>query len=164
MLNKFRVSAWPRWLRDFVPLALWMGLIFFLSSQSVLIDIDNQVGDKTFYKSAHFFAYAVLMWLMWRALSPGRRAGWPVLLAALALTVLYGVSDEVHQLFVPGRHGRLADVLFDSAGALAMTLLLRRFHRFRAFPESAPVLIERRVLPRTHQKMRSREEASRNKE
>lgn len=141
MLNKFRASAWPRWLVDFVPLFLWLGLIFFLSSQSVLIDIDNQVGDKTFYKSAHFFAYAVLMWLVWRALSPRRCADWPLLLAALGLTVLYGVSDEVHQLFVPGRQGRVADVLFDSAGALAMILLLRQFEWLRKFPESIPILI-----------------------
>jgi len=156
MWRKFQVSALPRWLRDFVPLVLWMGLIFVLSSQSVLIDIDNQAGEKMFYKSAHFFAYAVLMWLMWRALSPGRRAGWPVLLAALGLTVLYGVSDEIHQLFVPGRHGRLADVLFDSAGALAMALLLRQFHWFRVFPESVPVLFEQGILPRTQQE-RSKE-------
>lgn len=131
-----KIIALPRWLRDFMPLLFWMALIFWLSNQSILLDIENDAGEKTFYKSAHFIAYAVLAWFWWRALSPQREAVWPLLWLAFGLTVLYGVSDEIHQLFVPGRHGRFADVLFDSSGALAMVLLLRTVTRLRTFPEN----------------------------
>lgn len=122
----------PRWLRDTLPLLLWMALIFGLSSQSILIDIKNETDEKLFYKTAHFLAYAILAWLWWRFLAPQRQFHWWVLCFAWALTTLYGVSDEIHQLFVPGRHGRLADVFFDSAGALAMILLIRRVAWLRA--------------------------------
>ena len=115
----------PRWLRDIVPLVLWMALIFTLSAQTDLVDIEDDTGEKFFYKISHFIAYAVLAWLWWRALVPQRQTSWPVVLIALALTVLYAISDEVHQSFVPGRHPAFYDVLFDAGGALAMTLLIR---------------------------------------
>ncbi len=129
----------PRWLRDGLPLLLWLALIFFMSSQQRLLDIKNGADEKLFYKSAHFLAYAVLTWLWWRALSPRREITWPLLTAALALTVLYGISDEIHQLYVPGRIGRVADVLFDIAGGLAMILWLRWRHLPRTSPPTGRV-------------------------
>ena len=125
----------PRWVRDIAPLLFWMGLIFFLSDQPTLIVIEDEVSEKTVYKLAHVLAYAGLAWLWWRALSPNRQATWTVLGVAVGLATLYGISDEFHQLFVPGRHAQSADVLFDMAGALAMALLLRCFQWPRLFPE-----------------------------
>ncbi|RME75026.1 MAG: hypothetical protein D6784_08775 [Chloroflexi bacterium] len=121
-----------RWLGDFLPLLLWMGLIFWLSSRPTLIAIEHELWQKLFYKSAHVFTYAVLCWLWWRALSARRETGWHVLLAAVLLAGLYGVSDEIHQLYVPGRHGQAADVLFDLSGALAAVLLVRRWPWLRS--------------------------------
>jgi VanZ family protein len=129
-----RLAKLPRWLRDFLPLVLWLAFIFYLSAQPTLIDLQNDTEEKFLYKTAHFMAYALLFWLWWRALTPRRHLTWGVLLTAFGLTVLYGVSDEIHQLSVPGRHGRLADVLFDASGALAMLLLLRRIKWLRTFP------------------------------
>ncbi len=67
-------------------------------------------------KSAHFFAYFLLGILaVWTFACYGlekRRWLW-----ALLLCVLYALSDEFHQLFVPGRAGRISDVCIDSAGA-----------------------------------------------
>jgi VanZ family protein len=124
-LNLNWYYALPRWLRDVVPLVLWMALIFALSAQSDLVDIEDKAGEKFFYKISHLAAYAALAWLWWRALAPQRQTSWPVLTTALVLTVLYAISDEVHQSFVPGRHPALYDVLFDTGGALAMILLIR---------------------------------------
>ncbi|MBI1876836.1 MAG: VanZ family protein [Chloroflexi bacterium] len=135
----FRLDILPRWLRDIVPLVLWMAFIFIFSSQPGLIEIENEVNDKFFYKTAHFLAYAGLAWLWWRALVPQRQAGWAILLLAFALTTLYGVSDEIHQRFVPGRHGRLADVFFDAGGAWAMLLLIRRIRWLHTWPDSLSV-------------------------
>jgi VanZ family protein len=132
----FRVETLPRWLRDFLPLVLWMLLIFVLSSQPRLIDIDNEAGEKFFFKSAHIIVYGILAWLWWRTLAPQRHIGWAVLFMAFALTMLYGISDEFHQSFVSGRHGRLADVLFDAGGALAMILLIRWIKWLRFWPDS----------------------------
>ena len=94
----FRLHHLPRWLRDIVPLVLWLGLIFFLSHQPTLLDVEEELGSlgqKLLYKSAHVLAYAVLAWLWWRALSPGRQLTPAHLWAAFILTTLYGVSDEI---------------------------------------------------------------------
>jgi VanZ family protein len=132
----FQLKVLPRWLRDFVPLVTWMLLIFVLSAQSTLVDVGSETDEKIFYKIAHILFYANLAWLWWRALTPQRRPDWPILLLAFTLTTLYGVSDEIHQLFVPGRYGRLADVFFDAGGAWAMILLIRRIKWLRTFPDS----------------------------
>ena len=132
----FQLETLPRWLRDIVPLMLWMLLIFVLSAQSVLVEIGNETDEKIFYKIAHMLFYAVLAWLWWRALSPQRQIEWSILLLAFALTTLYGVTDEIHQRFVPGRHSRLADVFFDAGGAWAMILLIRQVKWLRTFPDS----------------------------
>jgi VanZ family protein len=72
-------------------------------------------------KSGHFFGYLLLSVVLVRALAKGRVAGitWQTIaLAALGAT-LYGVSDEIHQRFVPGRSPDLADIVADGLGAAA---------------------------------------------
>ncbi|MEM7348140.1 MAG: VanZ family protein [Chloroflexota bacterium] len=135
----------PRWLRDGVPVLIWMAFIFSLSSQPRLADIEDPTLERIFFKSAHIIAYGLLAWLSWRALTADRSTTWSVLLLAFFLSTLYGISDEIHQRFVPGRHGRVADVLFDASGALGMILLLRRVKWLRDFPEYINLVKSRMV-------------------
>jgi VanZ family protein len=138
----FRFEFLLRRLLDFVPLVFWMTLIFVLSSQPTLVEIENETSDKLVYKTAHVLAYAGLAWLWWRALAPQRQVRWPDLWLAFGLAALYGITDEIHQRFVPGRHGRVADIFFDAAGAWAMILLIRRVKWLRTWPDflSMPIL------------------------
>lgn len=46
-----------------------------------------------------------------------------ILFLAIILSIAYGISDEVHQLFVLGRYFSLADILTDSAGILVAGLI-----------------------------------------
>jgi VanZ family protein len=72
-------------------------------------------------KCAHVVEYAVLAVLLCWALDrlPGTRPRrWSKAGVALAIAVLYGASDEFHQLFVPSRVGSVADVLIDACGAV----------------------------------------------
>ncbi|MCK6625471.1 MAG: VanZ family protein [Anaerolineae bacterium] len=135
-MTLLQLELWPRWLRDFLPLVVWMAVIFLLSAQPTLIKIEDEAGEKLVYKTAHMLAYAGLAWLWWRALAPQRQVSWRDLLLAFGLATLYGVTDEIHQRFVPGRHGRLADVFFDAAGAWAMILLIRQVKWLRTWPDS----------------------------
>lgn len=93
-------------------------------------------------KSAHMLSFAILALLAHWALAgtfPGwtaRRRGWTAFLFA----VLYALSDEWHQTFVPTRHGALRDVAIDAVGAALALLVLRlRFARQR---RSGPPLQE----------------------
>lgn len=66
-------------------------------------------------KAAHFSEYALMgfLWYIW--LGNKRRN----VLISFGATALYAMTDEFHQLFVPGRSGELRDVLVDSAGGAA---------------------------------------------
>jgi len=98
---------------------LWAALIFVLSAQPS-VPTPSQLNDK----EAHAVAYATLASLClmgltgwrWRSVAGSR------LLGAFLIAVVYGVTDEIHQSFVPGRVPDVADVLADAAGAgIALT-------------------------------------------
>jgi VanZ family protein len=104
---------------------LWMGLIFCISAQPDLPHHPEHLTDLIMRKLAHMAEYGILAGLVWRAWPrSGERDLQCVLLYALIFSSLYAISDEVHQVFVPGRTARLLDVGFDSLGALLALLLI----------------------------------------
>ena len=100
--------------RYLVLAALYMALIFFLSSLP-----GGTVGiPSPWDKLAHALEYGLLGFLLARGL--GRWEG------AVALAVLYGLSDELHQSLVPGREAAAGDLLADAVGALIGAFFARR--------------------------------------
>ena len=67
-------------------------------------------------KSAHFTIYLILGLLILSFIREFRVVDYRAVLLSVFLTFLYACSDEVHQLFVPGRSGEFLDVLLDSVG------------------------------------------------
>jgi VanZ family protein len=130
--NDFLFSKW-RWLW---PVAIAV-LIFAVSSRSRLAGSNLAVpyGDKI----VHFAIYGLLATSIARL---GR--GWRAALLAVLITSVYGVSDEWHQSFVPGRAVELADWVADTLGAALAALLYARWPRYRAFLEM-PLERKRRV-------------------
>ena len=115
-----------RWISALV----WMGGIFFLSQQSSPSGGAGGVESEV----AHVVLYAALASLLFWALAGDRSdvdtPFWVPAALAFALTVLYGVSDELHQAFVPARTASELDVALDAAGAalgVAVALLASRF-------------------------------------
>ena len=100
--------------RLWLPVLAWAALIFALSS---IPDLGTGLGgwDLTLRKLAHAAEYAVLGALLMRATGRG----------GLALTVgtLYAVSDELHQMLVPGRMGSPVDVAIDALGVACGVVL-----------------------------------------
>lgn len=126
-----------------VLIVIWMAFIFSMSSQnsevssntsgetikvvlSVIPNFTEQpeevqekvVEDFQFItrKSAHFIAYmilgilAILLFLQYENINKKPQL-------AFLLCVVYAISDEVHQLFVPGRSGQVSDVIIDLSGS-----------------------------------------------
>jgi VanZ family protein len=92
-----------------------MAVIFYLSHQST-VTIPFDAPDY----SAHAVGYAALAALYVRALAGGHLAGMRLALlpAATLMAALYGVTDEFHQSFIPGRFPSAADLVADTVGAI----------------------------------------------
>lgn len=126
-------------LAPYVPLILWIGVIFFMSSGEASMSQTSrfirpileflfpnapeatlQLYHAYIRKFAHFAEYAMLALLALRAFSfpPGNGFRKSKCLAALALVVLIASLDEFNQSFNPARTGSPWDVLLDTAGGL----------------------------------------------
>jgi VanZ family protein len=144
IINKKTLIYW-------IAVFLWMLLIFNMSSQvaeqsdelskgitKIIIEalknvapggnFDTGTLNHLLRKNAHFFAYLFLGILVTSAIKRSSLKGPKVFIISLLICVLYAISDEVHQLFVPGRGPGVADVLIDSMGALVGVFVRKRIH------------------------------------
>ena len=78
--------------------------------------------DYPVRKCAHMSEYAILTLLGFATFSflHGRRR----FVIPITMTFLYACTDEIHQLFVPGRAGKFTDVLIDTTGGIIMLLFI----------------------------------------
>ncbi len=114
---------------------VWMAFIFYMSSKNgndsnemsnVVINTLRYMGideNRTLQsiltflvrKSAHILEYCILAWFIFNVAKEYNN-----LIASsvftLILSVLYATTDEIHQLYIPGRSGKMTDVLIDSIG------------------------------------------------
>jgi len=111
-------SPWG-WVRAWRFALLYMALIFLISSFQVHVPGIERIPLRD--KGIHFVEYGLLGWLCaaassrtWPSVSP-----WRIAAFAVFVSTLWGLSDEIHQAFVPGRCSELADVVADLLGSIA---------------------------------------------
>lgn len=107
-----------KFLNLWLPVLLWMGVIFIGSSIGSMPKVGGVATDAIVHRTAHLIEFAILGWLVLRALSDGRPITRREMVITLIVATLYGASDEFHQRFTPGRSSELSAVLFDAAGGL----------------------------------------------
>lgn len=126
-----------RWL----PSVLWMGTIYYLSAQTGndmggwLSKFQQWIPSLQGFDWGHFIAYFILaLCYGWGLGKHGLTFGKKALVVLLC--ALYGVTDEFHQSFVPGRTPDVMDLRNDAIGAsLAMLFVTipvvrKRFERY----------------------------------
>lgn len=91
-----------------------MAAIFYLSSK------EQVPGPSVPDYVAHFIAYGFLAAAYYYPLQKTHGSGMKTVLIVLALTSLYGLSDEIHQSFVPGRESSAKDWAVDSLAGLVI--------------------------------------------
>jgi VanZ family protein len=113
----------PRAALLWAPVLAWMALLFYLSSRS---DIGPAARVPDWI--THGTAYLVLGLLLGRAVAGGvkRRLTTAGAFAVVGLCTLYGITDEIHQSFVPGRDASAGDVAKDFAGGAIAAFVLHR--------------------------------------
>jgi VanZ family protein len=129
-------------LRYWGPVCGYAGLIFYLSAQphpEEHLPFVTHFSDKVL----HAVEYAVLGALCYRALRGSENDSWrqQAIPAAILLASLYGISDEVHQAFVPFRNSSWLDWLADTIGAAVGVTAMRRVLSLRpvgSIPEALP--------------------------
>ncbi len=131
---------------------LWMTVIFMFSAKNaddsteqssfitnILMNIfsnvyrNSDLSDKmqiiesmsfAIRKAAHFSIYSVLGLLSFLSVYYLTKFSNKTPFISMLICFIYACSDEMHQLFVPGRSGQLRDVFIDFSGALLMTLII----------------------------------------
>ena len=106
---------------------LCMTVIFVLSAQkgddsqelsdSFIVLFGLKFSSDIIRTCAHFLEYAGLAVLIYNALY--RSFGYAKPVFSVALSAIYAVTDEIHQLFVEGRACQITDIIIDSVGAAA---------------------------------------------
>lgn len=103
------------------------------SLTSVGIDVGGIFGKMSTFivrKMGHFTEYFILCALLIFALKSKFKMKSNCMIS-IVITFLYACSDEFHQLFVPGRSGRIIDVLIDTTGGLLATFMFCMLDKFK---------------------------------
>lgn len=122
---------------------IWMVIIFWFSNQPAVIsdekskfvihafkalglNLDSVLGDLANFivrKVAHFTEYLILYVLLFNALLEDFNFK-KSLMISLFIVFVYACSDEIHQIFIPGRTARIRDVVIDTCGGSFAMLVI----------------------------------------
>jgi VanZ family protein len=116
IVERFHSSRWLYW----IPVAIYAALIFFLSSLS---DPDVYVPELSIPyadKIVHALLYGPLAILTYRAFryAGGTWSAAHAVLLAITASTVYGMTDEIHQAFVPLRDANVWDLVADAIGSV----------------------------------------------
>lgn len=130
IFEKYKENIIEYWL----PVFLWMAIIFSFSSNQVSGTSQVVVKDFLVKKSAHLVEYALLSILCYRALVKSGLNNFKSIALSILISGLFAISDEFHQSTVPGRESTTRDIIIDIIGAVTGLLVFKKI---------GPVLKER---------------------
>ncbi len=112
IFNFFEKRPWLPWSLTI----LYMIIIFYFSSLSYFppgtlpaVKISDLIKHAVLY-----FGLGILFLLSYKSLKSTKKKA---LILAILSSILYGISDEIHQLFIPNRVCSFADIIANSVGA-----------------------------------------------
>ncbi len=107
----------------FFPLAFYLVLIFYLSSRPAFAIRHDKIGHTLEYAGLGFLIARLFVWRLRGAIRP-----MGIVLGSVLLGMIYGMTDEFHQSFVPGRESSGWDVMADAFGSLLGALSYVLYH------------------------------------
>lgn len=118
-LKRKIISIIHRW-----GLAILIMMVIFTFSSIPSVELPS-LGwfDMLVKKGGHILGYGMLSMAYLRGLDMDKKNLW----FAWLLSIIYSITDEIHQIFVPGRHASVWDIGIDAGGA-AITLFLYQIH------------------------------------
>ncbi len=110
-----------------LPVFIWAGIIFFFSSRPTTAVSDIHWKDFIFKKTAHVVEYAIFTTLLFRALKESSLSRLRASYYSILIAIIYGLSDEFHQNFTPGREPKMRDLIFDTTGILLAIFIILKY-------------------------------------
>lgn len=113
-----------------LPAIIWMMFIFFLSSQTKVSVTHQFISDFIIFKTLHVVEYSILYLLLFRAFYSIKNQKLSLknkFILPIIIGFFYSITDELHQLRVPTRSGRLTDTGFDLIGIILMYTLIKKY-------------------------------------
>jgi hypothetical protein len=108
-----------------LPAVIWGIIIFSFSSVKTHPVSAIHWRDFIIKKSAHLTEFAVFAVLIFRAFKKSGASSLKAFYLSLITCVIYGISDELHQMFTPGREPTVRDTLIDGSGSFIALLAVR---------------------------------------
>ncbi len=116
-MKKFKIFIFY-WL----PALLVMGIIFYFSSKQNINVSDTKAVNFSVFKTLHILEYGLLYLLLFRAFhnTLNKKKQKQAFILAIVVSLLYAVSDEIHQMYTPTREPSIRDLTFDAIGIYLM--------------------------------------------
>ncbi|MBU4202303.1 MAG: VanZ family protein [Candidatus Altiarchaeota archaeon] len=123
------ISKVVRWLEKNSRIAwtltvCYMVLIFLISSSPYMTQ-PSPLESKEAPIVEHMIEYSILGFLLLGSLSSKKMSDKELVILAISISILYGISDEIHQFFVPGRYCDVIDVLANSVGSFIGVMIAK---------------------------------------
>ena len=138
----------------FILIVLWMILVFYLSNQVAnessqlsggltrkILEVLHMLDGKTIEeqaiietiirKLAHFSLYAIGGIIIFLHVNLYEITEKRKVITSWTIGTAYAITDEIHQLFVPGRSGEIRDVFIDSLGIIIGIIIIRLLLKMR---------------------------------
>jgi VanZ family protein len=122
IITKSQFNRFLEFVERYLPLILVCVFIFIQSGKQARVVSYDGNTNYLIHKIAHFFLFSLVFLFAHRSFGNKKQA--------LVFTVLYGISDEIHQNFVPTRTPSIIDIMIDSGAGLTWYLLIEKYKRF----------------------------------
>ena len=115
MISFIEKNNWIFWI---ITLVIAIG-IFYVSS----VEFSSGAGGPKNINAILYHLIAFFFFAFYLLISLTARKNKDLLILGIIISILYGISDEIHQLYVPGRYFAFGDILLDSVGILFASLI-----------------------------------------
>ena len=130
-----------KWFFRVLPI-IYMIAIWVMSSMSsdAIVELPDSKWDGFIKESLHLVEFGILYLLLALALLTMRELNGTINVILILISCLYGLTDEIHQSFVPYRSATLIDLVKDCVGVLFASWILYGAYQEKRFPKVSKLL------------------------
>ena len=130
-----------KWFFRVLPI-IYMIAIWVMSGMSsdAIVELPNSKWDGYIKESLHLVEFGILYLLLTLALLTMRELNGTINVILILISCLYGLTDEIHQSFVPYRSATVIDLVKDCVGVLVASWILTSAYKGKRFPRIGKLL------------------------